>query len=147
MYDKIITPVYEVTGRRKKLTGFIGELYDGQILLHSQEYSTNSQAERALDQIVFDLLTDLHEHGLVDDVPAALESEHVTSTHLPSWQDATTTSIITTIVHQAMQATPTCKNCNDPHHTWQCPEIGDLLLAEPVVMVPDVEYAPFGFAA
>lgn len=61
--------------------------------------------------------------------------------------NAITTSIITTIVHQAMQATPTCKNCNAPHHTWQCPEIGNLLFAEPVVMVMNVEYAPAGWAA
>lgn len=86
MYDKIITPTFEQIGKRKHLIGYTGELYDGQILLHSQSYDTNSQAEQALDRIVYELLTDLADQGLVDDVPAALEAEHVSSTHLPSWQ-------------------------------------------------------------
>lgn len=87
-YTKTINPAYETIGSRKKLTGYLAELYDGNILLYSCEYDTNSQAEKVLDELIFDLLTDLHEHGLVDDMPAALEAENVSSTHLPSWQPA-----------------------------------------------------------
>lgn len=41
---------------------------------------------------------------------------------------------------------PRCLNtdCNGAHHTWQCPQIYALLLAEPVALVLDVEYAPCG---
>ncbi len=58
MYTKSITPAFEQVGKRKKLTGYLGELHDGETLIHSMEYSTNSQAEVALDKLVFDLLTD-----------------------------------------------------------------------------------------
>ncbi len=58
MYTKSITPAFEVKGKRRKLTGYLGELRDGETLIHSMEYSTNSQAEQALDTLVFDLLSD-----------------------------------------------------------------------------------------
>ena len=85
MYHKNITPAFETIGKRRKLTGYLAELYDGQMLIHSQEYSTAGQAEQALDALVYELLTDLAEQGLVDDVPAALVAEGVTSTQIPSW--------------------------------------------------------------
>ena len=58
MYTKSITPAFEQVGKRKELTGYLGELHDGETLLHSMEYSTNSQAEAALDALAFELLTD-----------------------------------------------------------------------------------------
>lgn len=69
MYDKTITPAYEIVGKRKRLTGFIGELRDGDTLIHSQEYSTNSQAEHALNALTHDLLSDYFSAGLVDEPP------------------------------------------------------------------------------
>ena len=71
-YTKTITPAFETkkNGKRGKLTGYIGELRDGEMLVHSMEYSTNSQAEAALDALAFELLTDLAEQGLVDELPA-----------------------------------------------------------------------------
>lgn len=69
-YRKEIIPAYEQRGKRQRLTGFIGELYDGELLIHAQEYSTNSQAEVALDALAFELLTDLAERGLIDELPA-----------------------------------------------------------------------------
>lgn len=84
-YTKSINPKFETIGRRKRLAGYLAELHDEQILIHSQEYSTCSQAEQALDRIVYELLTDLAEQGLVDDVAGALVAEGVTSTQIPSW--------------------------------------------------------------
>ena len=208
-YTKTITPAFETIGRRQRMTGHLAELHDGNLLIHSQQYSTAGGAEQALDRIVYDLLSDLHEHGLVDDVPAALEAEGVTSTQIPSWLldaqakvgacsqahpcdnvnhnhtgyrtpvafcatcgndgdcpdcDAFTTNIIATMAHAGLSFSPPsdpapddgpgdpgyeyprCHNCARSHHTWQCPAIYALLFAEPVVMVLDVEYAPFSFA-
>lgn len=72
MYTRTITPNYEPIGKRERLTGFIGELRDeGGVLIHSREYSTYSQAERAMDVIVYDLLSDLCEQGLTDTLPIA----------------------------------------------------------------------------
>ena len=72
MYNRTITPHYEISGRRKHLTGFIAELRDeGGMLIHSQEYSTYSQADRALDALVYELLTDLCEQVLIDTLPMA----------------------------------------------------------------------------
>lgn len=139
MYTKNIEMQFERVGKRTRLTGFIGELRDGEILLHSQQYSTNSQAEQALDRIVYELLTDLADQGLVDDVPAAMEAEHVSSTHLPSWL----------IEAQVAHPAPVCADpdCQGPHYTYQCPAIRAQLFAEPVVMVTDVGYANYGWAA
>lgn len=69
MYTKTIIPAYEQIGKRQRLTGFIGELYDDELLIHAQEYSTNGQAENALNALTHELLMDMFEHGLVDDVP------------------------------------------------------------------------------
>lgn len=151
-YTKSINPAFEQVGKRKHLTGYLAELHDGNILLHSQEYSTNSQAEQALDTIVFDLLTDLRDQGLVDDVPLALEAEGVSSTHLPSWHTPPADPVPDDGPGEPIPGDPgyeypRCRNCTKSHHTWQCPEIGALLFAEPVVMVVDVEFAPLGWAA
>ncbi len=67
---KTITPAFEQVGKRKKLTGFIGELHDGETLIHSQQYEYYGQAETALDALAFELLTDLAEQGLIDELPA-----------------------------------------------------------------------------
>jgi hypothetical protein len=40
-----------------------------------------------------------------------------------------------------------CRSCQADHLTQDCPQIHTLLFAEPVVMVVDVDFAPFGFAA
>ncbi len=69
-YTKTITPAFEVKGKRKKLTGYIGELRDGEQLIYSQEYSSNHDAEVALDALAFELLTDLAEQGLIDELPS-----------------------------------------------------------------------------
>ena len=69
MYQKTIAPVFEIKGKRKKLTGYLGELCDETTCVHFKEYSTYSQAEQALDALAFELLTDLAERGLVDELP------------------------------------------------------------------------------
>lgn len=84
-YQKTITPAFEAIGKRRRLVGYLGELHNGETLLHSQEYPTTSQAEQALDRIVYDILSDLAERELLDDVPMALEANGVTSTQIPSW--------------------------------------------------------------
>lgn len=129
-YVKTIQPNYEITRGRKRLTGYLAELRDGNILLYSCEFDTNSQAEKVLDGLVFELLTDLADQGLVDDVPAALEAEYVSSTHLPGWQ--TTTTITTPSLYALVVA--------------ECQAELDARMAEPVVVV-DVEFAPVGWAA
>lgn len=68
--EKIITPTFEIKGKRKKLTGYIGELHHDGTVVHFKEYSTYSEAEIALDALAFELLTDLAEQGLVDELPA-----------------------------------------------------------------------------
>jgi hypothetical protein len=68
-YTKTITPAYELCGKRKRLTGFIGQICDGAIVLHSAEYPSYSQAETATNAVVYDLLMDLAERGLSDTVP------------------------------------------------------------------------------
>lgn len=70
--EKTITPAYETkkNGKRGKLTGYIGELRDGETVIHSMEYSTHHDAEVALDALAFDILTDQAEQGLIDELPA-----------------------------------------------------------------------------
>lgn len=69
MYRKEIIPAYAQIGKRQKLTGYIGELYDGDTMIHAQEYSTHSQAESALDALAFDILSDMADQGLTDELP------------------------------------------------------------------------------
>lgn len=69
-FDKTITPNYEIDGRRKRLTGFVGQIADeGGVVLHSWEYNSYGEAETALNAVVYDLLMDYAERGLVDTVP------------------------------------------------------------------------------
>ena len=59
MYTKTITPAFETkkNGVSKKLTGYLGELRDGETLIHSMEYGTYHDAEVALDALAFDLMS------------------------------------------------------------------------------------------
>lgn len=84
-YTKSISPKFETDGRRLRLVGQLAELHDGAMLLHSMVYDTPTEAKQALDRIVWDILHDLHERGLVDDVAAACEAEGVASHQIPSW--------------------------------------------------------------
>ncbi len=68
-YTKNIEMQFEKVGKRTKLVGYIGELRDGETLIHSAVYSTYSEAEIALDALAYELLTDLAEQGLIDDLP------------------------------------------------------------------------------
>ncbi len=70
MYQKSIIPNFEMVGKRKKMTGVIGELSDGHTIIHSMEYDNYHAAEVALDALAFGLLSDLAEKGLVDELPA-----------------------------------------------------------------------------
>ena len=67
-YTKTITPAFEQVGKRKRLTGYIGELCNETTCLHFKEYSTYSQAETALDALAFDLLSALSKQGLTDEL-------------------------------------------------------------------------------
>jgi hypothetical protein len=59
--EKTITPNYILrptrSGVRQKLTGYIGQITDGDTVIHAMEYSTHSEAETALDRLMFDLLS------------------------------------------------------------------------------------------
>lgn len=157
MYVKTITPAFEQIGKRKRLSGYLAELHDGNILLYSCEYDTNSQAEKVLDALVFELLTDLADQGLVDDVPAALEAEHVSSTHLPSWQAAApiptclADDCIQTATHYdeyccyhySEQVGSPCDCTDDDYEDAMWEGAHDSYNGQ----VPDVEFAPVGWAA
>lgn len=69
MYQKSIAPNFEMVGKRKKMTGVIGELSDGHTIIHSMEYDNYHAAEVALDALAFELLTDMAEQGLIDELP------------------------------------------------------------------------------
>lgn len=68
--EKIITPSYQVSGKRKKLVGYIGELRDGETIISSLEYPSQHAVEVALDRLAFDILSDQADQGLIDTVPA-----------------------------------------------------------------------------
>lgn len=71
-FTKSITPQFEQVGRKQKLVGQLGEIRDETgILIHSQSYDTKPQAEQALDDLVYDLLLDYADRGLVDTLPVA----------------------------------------------------------------------------
>lgn len=126
---------------------------------------TYHEAEVTLDQLVFELMTGQHFKNFptgevapppIDEPqPIADESNACAGfgcvDGCGDCEAATTTSIITTdpmafIADEVSDGQ--CPACGEPGHSAQkCPDIRDLLFAEPVVMVPDVEYAPFGFAA
>lgn len=70
MFKKSYITAFEQVGKRRHLTGCIGELHDeGGLLIHSQLYDDKPQAEAALDALVHELLTDAWKHGLVDALP------------------------------------------------------------------------------
>lgn len=74
-FVKSITASYEVTGRRKRLVGFVGALRDESgTVLSAQLYDTKPDAEQALDALAHELLLDAAERGLVDTVLAQVES-------------------------------------------------------------------------
>lgn len=71
-FTKTIEPQFERVGRRTKLAGHVGQITDESgLVLHSQLYDTQPQAEQALDSLVRELLADYAERGLVDTVPMA----------------------------------------------------------------------------
>lgn len=63
MYIKTITPAYETIGKRRRLTGYIGELIDGDTLVHAQEYANYSTAENALDHLAYALAAEAGAFG------------------------------------------------------------------------------------
>lgn len=66
-FEKDIAPSFAIDGRRKRLVGYIGQITDESgVVLHDHEYSTYGQAENALNAVVYDLLMDYAERGLVD---------------------------------------------------------------------------------
>lgn len=69
--EKIITPTFEIkkNGKRGKLTGYIGELRDGETIISSKEYDTYHAAEVALDALAFDILSDLATEVPADALP------------------------------------------------------------------------------
>lgn len=73
MFTKTISPNFEDNGRRRLLTGFIGALTDeSNIVIHSMEYRSYSEAEIRLDLLVHELLLDAANRGLVDTLPACI---------------------------------------------------------------------------
>jgi hypothetical protein len=71
-FTKTITAQFETVGRRQKLVGQLGEIRDESgLLIHSQSYDSTIEAEQALDDLVYELLVDYAERGLVDALPVA----------------------------------------------------------------------------
>ena len=56
-YRKAINPAFEIIGKRRKMAGYLGELFDGEECIHSKIYGNHHEAEVALDQVVFDLMS------------------------------------------------------------------------------------------
>ena len=56
MYQKSITPAFQLSGKRKKMIGYTGEIHDGAECIHSRRYDSYHAAEVALDALVFDLM-------------------------------------------------------------------------------------------
>ena len=125
MYTKTITPAFETRGKRRKLVGYIGELRDGALLIHAQEYSTNHDAEVALDSLMFDILTDLQ----MDNAPATEEDDSGELTSAMADDD------YAEAMAESAQGTyngfvpSTCVFCHKPHHPQDCPEMRALLFA------------------
>ena len=126
---KTITPAFEIKGKRKKLTGFIGELRDGKTLIHSQEYSTNSQAEQALDALAFELLTDLAEQGLIDELPT-FEPSTCVYYHKPHHPQSCPEM-------RGRLFAPRCVTCGDD---GDCPDCDPI--SAPVILQRDLIYPP-----
>lgn len=57
-YRKEITPKYETIGKRRRLTGFLGEVFDGETRVSCLEYRNYSEAETQTDLLVYELLSD-----------------------------------------------------------------------------------------
>ena len=59
MYRKQINPAFEIkkNGKRGKLIGYLGQLFDDKTMIHDKEYSSYHQAEVALDALLYDLLS------------------------------------------------------------------------------------------
>jgi hypothetical protein len=57
-YTKVISPNYETVGKRRRLTGFLGEVFDGETRISCFEYRTLSDAEVQTDLLVYELLSD-----------------------------------------------------------------------------------------
>jgi len=71
MYRREINPHFEQVGKRRKLTGYDGMLFDGDELIHCREYSSYHEAEVKLDALSTELTIDLCERGLIDELPIA----------------------------------------------------------------------------
>ena len=110
---------------------------DDQYIGHA---STYSQAETTLNQTAYEWLT----HG---DCATATELDGGAFTP-PDIPDETEPSEGGPNPDgdrpRAICADPTCQG---PHHIQHCPSIRALLLAEPVVVVMDVDHTPVGWAA
>jgi hypothetical protein len=75
-FTKSITPQFETVGSRQKLVGQLGEIRDESgLLIHSQSYDSKIEAEMALDDLVYELLVDYAERGLVDALPAPVSGK------------------------------------------------------------------------
>ncbi len=107
-YTKTITPQYVRRpvgkhGTRSKLTGYLGELHDGEMLLHSMEYGTYHEAEVILDQLMFELM----------------------SSYAPYHGPDPRTEAPAPVVEPAS----TCCFCHKPHSPQSCDEMRALLFA------------------
>lgn len=56
MYRKVISPNYEQVGKRQRLTGFLGEVFDGETRVSCFEYRSYSEAEIQTDLLVYEIL-------------------------------------------------------------------------------------------
>jgi hypothetical protein len=98
-FTKSIQPYWKTAGRRNKLAGFIGDLYDENgVVLHSKLYDSTIEAEQALDDLVYELLVDYAERGLVDTLP--VEDPGLTTAQTLAQSLANITRVPTHVVAQ-----------------------------------------------
>lgn len=136
-YTKSISPAFTKVGKRKKLTGYLGQLYDGNQLIHSMEYSTNHDAEVALDALVFDLMGNMAGCGLVDDLPIKpCECGKDATWHVAFEYEPRDEFFCDEHLNRDYIADPvpsfapsTCCFCHKPHSPQSCPDMLALLFA------------------
>ena len=146
MITKSIHPAFTKIGKRAQLTGYIGQLVDGETVISSKEYDSYHAAEVALDALAFDLLIDQQEaagepiaEGHVDDPIWGCDicgKSDECECFDDDYGDAMAESAQGTYNGYVPS---TCVFCHKPHAAQTCPDMRALLFA-PL----DVDFAPIG---
>jgi hypothetical protein len=119
-YTKVISPNYETVGKRRRLTGFLGEVFDGETRISCFEYRTLSDAEVQTDLLVYELLSDPMRYS-------ATQMDGDADPEPPEEEQGPCDDINITEPDRAR-----CLNCHGAHYTQRCPEIRMALFAESI---------------